>query len=103
MKQDFKTYAFGVGGTAVTAVLTAFQYDEMLKWINLILSIVTALVTIAYTIYRWYKRAKKDGKVTIDEVGELLDEVHTELDKTKENLDKGEKKDENDRSAREGD
>jgi len=99
MKADFKTYACGVSGTAITAVLTAFQYDEMLKWINLILSIVTALVTIAYTIYRWYKRAKKDSKVTIDEVGELLDEVHTELDKTKEQLDKGEDKDEITRDA----
>lgn len=75
------TTGVGIGGTALESVLAVTQTNEILQTIQIILAIITFLVTIGYTVWKWYKNAKKDGKITKDEVEDLVDEIKEEVDK----------------------
>lgn len=75
------TTGVGIGGTALESVLAVAQTNEILQTIQIILAIITFLVTIGYTIWKWYKNAKKDGKITKDEVEDLVDDIKKEVDK----------------------
>ena len=81
---DSGTYV-GAGGTIVEAVLAASQSNEILQAIQIILSIITFVLTILYTIWRWYKNAtdeNSDGgkKITKKEVDELVNDVKEKVD-----------------------
>lgn len=79
---DFMAWIGSVFGT----ILTATQQDEVLRWIQLGLTILSTLIAIAYTIWKWWRKASADGKITPDEVDELVDDLK-EIDK------KGDQKD----------
>lgn len=66
--------------TGVSAILTALQDNAIYQVVNMILVILSLLINIIYTIYKWYKQAGQDGRIDIDEVGDLLDGVKNELD-----------------------
>ena len=66
--------------TGVSAVLTALQDNAIYQVVNMILAILSLLINIIYTIYKWYIQASQDGKIDIDEVSDLLDGVKNELD-----------------------
>ena len=70
----------GVTGTALSAAAAATQTDPVYQIISLITAIVGLLVTIATTIVipviRWYLRARRDGKITSDELQDLADDLH---------------------------
>lgn len=61
-----------VNGTClgVTALATITQANEILQYIQLGLSILSTLVILIYNIYKWWLKAKQDGKITPDEVQE---------------------------------
>lgn len=90
---------FGWLGCGVATALTVVQTNEIFQIISLILTCIATLLTIAYNIYRWYKKATQDGKIDLDEIDELInilqndkkgiDEKIEELSKMK---DKGENK-----------
>lgn len=63
---------FGIG---LQAIFTAIQTDEVLRRISFGITLLSALITIAYNIYKWWRNSKKDGKITMDEVDELADIV----------------------------
>ena len=65
----------GYIGSVFGGVMTATQTNEIFQIIQAILTILGLLITIDYTIWKWYKNASKDGKITIDEVDELFDEL----------------------------
>ena len=62
-------------GIGVQAIFTAIQTDEVLRRISFGITILSALITIAYNIYKWWRKSKKDGKISMDEVDELVDIV----------------------------
>ena len=64
------------GADILGAVFTAIQTDITLQIISLVLTIVATVFSIAFTIYKWYKSAKADGKITKDEIDELIDELN---------------------------
>jgi high-affinity nickel permease len=76
----------GTVGTVLSATGTTIQTNEILKTISLILTIVGALLTyIVIPLFIWYKNAKKDGKITDDEIEEglkILDKGTKKVDKT---------------------
>lgn len=72
----------GWGGTAFGAIMTSLQAEPLLHVIQAVLTIVGLLITIAYTLWKWYKNASKDGKITIDEVDELMDNLHNIKEET---------------------
>ena len=74
-------------GTAFGGILTALQTDAVFQYISLALTILSTLVAIAFTIWKWWKKASEDGKITKEEIEELEDDL-------KEHIDKKEDKDE---------
>lgn len=70
----------GWAGSTFGGVMTMLQTNETFQLIQAILSIVALIITILYTVWKWYRKASQDGKITKDEVDELFDD----LDKIKE-------------------
>ena len=49
------------------------NFEEVLKIISLILSIITSLAILVAKIIQWWKKASKDGKIDKDEINEGID------------------------------
>ena len=71
-------------GSVVGSVTTAIQSDEVMRWIQLALTIISTLVALAYTIWKWWRKAKEDGKISEEEIDELVEEVNQVVNKEKE-------------------
>ena len=66
-----KELAGGVIGTTLSAVGTAIQVNEVLQTISLVITILGGLVTLVLIpLLNWYRSAKKDGKIDIEEIKE---------------------------------
>ena len=63
---------FGIG---IQAILTAVQTDEVLRWIAFGFTLFSVILNIAYNVWRWWRKSKEDGKISMDEVDELVDIV----------------------------
>lgn len=74
--------------SAVT-LATGFAFEDFMRIVMLIIGCISALISLAYNIYCWYNKAKKDGKITADEVKELKDIV----DDTKDQINQMNKED----------
>lgn len=84
---------FIIGGVAssLSAVGTSIQTNEVLQIISLILTILGTLITfIVLPLLNWYIKAKKDGKITIDEVKEGVETLQEGINSTQNTL--GDKK-----------
>ena len=72
------------GINALTYVLTAMQTNEVFQIIELVCSIITSVVLIFFRLWKWYKEAKADGKITKDEIQEGINIIqHNDEDKSK--------------------
>lgn len=81
-----KTEVVGYSGTAIETALAVTQANELLQVIQIILSIIAFVVTISYTVYKWYKKAKdedSDGGSNITKA-EIENLVHDLEEKIKE-------------------
>ena len=86
MKHELIT---GGVGTALGVIGTVTQTNEILQMVSLIITILGAIVSmIVVPIMSWYLKAKKDGKITADEIKEGVDTLAEGVEKTKEELDK---------------
>lgn len=79
------------GCNIISAVATALQTNEMLQNIQAVLTIIAFIVSIAFSIYHWYKEASKDGKITKDEVDDLADDIKDKVDDFKNKNNKEDK------------
>lgn len=68
------------GGTALCLSNTVTQTNDTMQTVNMVITIVVGVVTLAYTIYKWYKKAKADNKITKEEIEELIDDVKEDID-----------------------
>lgn len=75
------------GVNAVQYVFAALQTNETLKAIELVLSIVVSIVLISYRVYKWYKLAKSDGKITKEEIEDLTKSIEKDVDDLKDKID----------------
>lgn len=69
-------YLFDVSAIA----LAIAQNEALLKYIQLGLGIVATLLSLAFTIWKWWKKASEDGKITKEEVDDLIDELNDDID-----------------------
>ena len=76
-------------GCGTGVVFTALQTKELFQVISLILTCVATLVTIAYTLYKWFKKATEDGKISSDEVDELVDIIDKGSKEIKDKIESG--------------
>ena len=84
---------FIIGGVAssLSVVGTSLQTNEVLQIISLVLTIVGTLITfIVLPLLNWYIKAKKDGKITIEEVKEGVETLQEGINSTQNTL--GDKK-----------
>ena len=58
-------------GSALGGIFTIVQSNEIFQLISLILTIISVLVSVAFSIYKRIIMATKDGKIDEEEVGEL--------------------------------
>ena len=79
-------------GIGLQAIFTAIQTDEVLRWISFGFTLVSVILTIAYNIWRWWRKSKEDGKISMKEVDELVDIVKDGSD-TLKNITKEDKND----------
>ena len=69
-------------GTGMSALGTAMQTNELLQTISLVITIIGGLITfIIMPVINWYQNAKKDGKITKEEVDEGVKIIQDGLDK----------------------
>ena len=72
-------------GIGIQAIFTAVQTDEVLRWISFGFTLVSVILTIAYNIWRWWKKSKEDGKISmkeVDELGEIIKDGSDSLTNT---------------------
>ena len=53
---------------AVQYVLAVLQTNEVFQIIEFVLSIIVSIVLLIYRIWKWWKDANKDGKITKEEI-----------------------------------
>ena len=68
-------------------MVTVSQTNEVFQTIQIIISALAGAVALAYTIWRWYRNAKKDGKITEDEVDDLFENIAKKEDSEDEHRD----------------
>ena len=49
--------------TGVSTIFTALQTEEVLRIISIVITCLSAAIAMSYSIYKWYKEAKKDGEL----------------------------------------
>lgn len=77
-------------GTALSALGTALQTNEILETISLVITIIGGVITfIVVPLLNWYRHAKKDGKIDADEIKEGLDIIVDGSERVKDEIDKG--------------
>ena len=66
----------GLFGTSLSAIGTVIQTNEMLQTVSLVITIVGGVISlIIIPILNWWRKAKKDGKITSDEIEEGVDTI----------------------------
>lgn len=79
--------------SAVACITTALQSNEIFSYVSLTLTILSIVVSLAFTIYRWYKVATDDGKIDKEEIEDLMKNINkgaNELNDAVNNFDKKE-------------
>lgn len=94
MKNEILNYV----GAGACWILTAIQVDEVLKYINLGLSIIITLFSLAMTFYSFYSKIKAKGKVEkedLEEVKRIVESIREETEDYLKNNCKGENENDN--------
>lgn len=82
----------GIIGASLSVSGLAVAPNEVLQTISLILTILGAIVSfIVVPVVNWVKDAKKDGKITAEEVAEGLETLKDGVEKVEETTRKGKK------------
>lgn len=79
-------------GIVFQSMLTIAQTDEIFRIISLVLTIISAVVILARNIYEWYVKAKKDGKITAEEIKQGTDIIIDGVQKVNNVIEKSKKK-----------
>ena len=69
-------------------MVTVSQTNEVFQTIQIIISALAGAVALAYTIWRWYRNAKKDGKITPNEVDDLFEQITKKEDSEDDKIQK---------------
>lgn len=79
-------------GTALSAVGTGLQPNDVLEMISLIITIIGGIITfIVMPLLSWYKKSKADGKIDADEAQEAIKIIADGSEKIKGQVDNDEK------------
>lgn len=65
--------------------------NAVLGLVLIVLNIIVLLISLAIKVIDWFKRAKTDGKITKEEINELVDIVQDGVEDLKDKIDKPKK------------
>lgn len=88
---DNKTIASTISGFLGVFFSTQIT-QEALNITLTILSIISILCSFVLTFIKWWKEAKKDGKIDIDEAEDIASKAKEAADKAKEEIEDGDKR-----------
>lgn len=80
------------GCVLMSTLFTATQSKEVLQIISFVLTIISVLIVIIRNIIDWYIDAKKDGKITAEEVKKGTDIIIDGVQKVNNIIDENKKK-----------
>lgn len=72
---------------SIAIVFASVQPEVLFRYVSLALSIFATLISIAFSIWQWWKKAKQDGKITEDEIKEGAKIIQDGTEKIKHTLD----------------
>ena len=75
-----------------SALFTATQTKEVLQIISFVLTIISVLIVIIRNLIDWYIDAKKDGKITAEEIKQGTDIIIDGVQKVNNVIDENKKK-----------
>lgn len=84
---------FAYLGDAVAVVFTAIQTDAVFQYISLGLTILATLCSIIISLLqlmKWWKNAKKDGKITEEEINDgqkIIEDIKQHIEDGKHQID----------------
>lgn len=81
---DFLANALGVAMTAV-------QNNEIFQLVSLILTCISIIFSMIFTIWKWYHNATADGKIDKKEIDELMNEIDDKLNNLNDELNRKDK------------
>lgn len=68
-----KKFRFDYILDGIALTLGAVQLNQIMQIIQLVLGIVATIISIMFSIWLWWKKASKDGKITEEEIKEGKD------------------------------
>lgn len=72
---------------AVAVLGTVAQTKEIFQIVSLGVTILSVLLSLSFTLYKWYKTAKADGHITPDEVADAVKKTADAIDEVKDAVD----------------
>lgn len=82
----------------VACITTALQSDEIFSYVSLLLTILSIVVSLAFTIYRWYKVATTDGRIDNEEIDELMKYINEDVNEINDAVNNFDKKENEERN-----
>ena len=83
---------YGSIGTALSAIGTGLQNNEVLETISLIITIIGGIITfIIAPLLSWYNKSKADDKIDTNEVQEAIKIISHGSEKIKDQINNNEK------------
>lgn len=79
-------------GNVSAVVFTTLQTNQLFQYISLALTIISVVITICFNLWKWYKNAKADGKITIEETKDLIETVQDGVEDLQDILPKDKEK-----------
>lgn len=78
---------------SLAIVGTLVQTEHIFQIISLVLTCISVVLSLALTIYKWFKRAKQDGKIDGEEINGAITEINKAVDEIKHTINKGDSSD----------
>lgn len=75
------------------SIMVAIQDNELFQTIQFILTLISTLLVIVFTAYKFYHRVMEDGKITNDEIEEAIELGIESVEKIEDVIKKGDKED----------
>ena len=72
---------------SIAIVFASVQPEVLFRYVSLALSIFATLISIAFSIWQWWKIVKQDGIITEDEIKEGAKIIQDGTEKIKHTLD----------------
>ena len=71
----------------IALALAGVQVEEVMKWVQLALGIVATIISLAFSLWQWWKKAHADGKITEEEIKDGIDILKNGTNEIKDHLD----------------